>query len=107
MAMPPILIHTFVRTSDAAVSHSSLFLTVPKGLKILGGGASINSVEAANFLTASYPANLQTWFAAGKDHEVAAPASITVSVYAIQDDDDIWDVQIFSGTTHKPRATPK
>jgi hypothetical protein len=107
MAMPPILIHTFVRTSDAAVSHPSLFLTVPKGLKILGGGASINSVEAANFLTASYPANLQTWFAAGKDHEVAAPASITVSVYAIQDDDDIWDVQIFSGTTPQAESHAK
>jgi hypothetical protein len=106
MATPPILIEGFFRRSDVA-SHPSLFLTVPPGFKILGGGAAIEAVEPANFLTASYPANTQTWFAAGKDHEVASPAYLTIFVHAINDPDDIWDVQIFSATTPQAESHAK
>jgi hypothetical protein len=104
---PPLIIKPFSARSGVA-SKPSLSLTVPAGFKILGGGAVIDQVEPANFLTASYPIDTQTWFAAGKDHEVSAPAAITVIVLAIQDDDDLWDVRIvpaISGAVDHPKVT--
>jgi hypothetical protein len=74
-------------------------VTVPQGFKILGGGALIDSVDPSNFLTASFPVDQRTWFAAGKDHEISSPASITVWAFAVEDPNDIWDVQIRSGTS--------
>jgi hypothetical protein len=89
------LVEAFFNSSEVA-SHPSVFVTIPKNFKIIGGGAVIHPAEASNFLTASYPFDRETWFAAGKDHEIDSPASITCCAYAIQDPDDIWDVQIFS-----------
>src|SRR5262249_34324578 len=85
--------------SSGTASHPSVFVNVPRGFKIIGGGAFIDRVEPSNFLTASYPFDRETWFAAGKDHEVDSPASITAFAAAIHDPDDVWDVQIFSGTS--------
>jgi hypothetical protein len=94
----PLVIKAFTSKSGVA-SHPSTSVTVPQGFKILGGGALVDSVEPSNFLTASFPANQQTWFAAGKDHEISSPASITVWAFAVEDPNDIWDVQIRSGTS--------
>ena len=103
--VPPLVIPKFTNKS-AAASQPSASVTVPNGYKMLGGGAVIDSVEPSNFLTASYPVNRQTWFAAGKDHEVASPASIRVWAFAIEDLDDIWDVQMVSATSG-PASHPK
>jgi hypothetical protein len=38
--------------------------------------------------------NANTWFAAGKDHEISAPAAITACAIALHDPNDEWDVHI-------------
>jgi len=85
------------------VSHPSATVKVPKGFKLIGGGAIIypfsEPPNPSNFLTASYPLDPETWFAAGKDHEISSPGSIIVSAFAIPDADDIWDVKIVSATS--------
>src|SRR5262249_17358764 len=49
--------------------------------------------------TACYPRGLRTWLAAGKDHEIASPASVTAYALAIHDPGDEWDVIIRSETS--------
>ena len=90
------------------VSHPSVELTVPGEFKILSGGAIDNYTGYGNILTASYPAKAdgdlaldhvpRKWIAAGKDHQVSDPSSITAWVIALYDPDDVWDVQFFQGT---------
>jgi hypothetical protein len=107
---PPLTIFPLDAESEVS-SHPSVFLTVPKHAKILGGGAIIEaadpSVDPANFLTASYPIDSITWFAAGKDHEVSFPARIKAFVFALQDDGDIWDVRIVSASGPGAVSHPK
>jgi hypothetical protein len=104
---PPLTILSSFGPSDVR-SRPSSFMTVPDGCKLLGGGAIIDPVQPSNFLTASYPIDPITWFAAGKDHEISSPASITAIAYGILDEDNIWDVQIFgaaSAEVSHPKVT--
>jgi hypothetical protein len=88
-------IQTFTATSGVT-AHPSVQVTVPAGYKILGGGAFDHWTGAGSLLTASFPLNAQTWFAAGKDHEISAPASITAYAIALHDPNDEWEVTIKS-----------
>jgi vibriolysin len=59
-------------------------------------------------LTASFPADHRTWFAAGKDHKVSSPASINAWAFAIEDPGDLWDVRIHhvkSAAVDQPQIT--
>jgi hypothetical protein len=94
----PLTIQLFTATSSSA-EHPSVEVTVPVNFKIIGGGAFDNWSGAGNLLTASFPKDLQTWFAAGKDHEVASPAPITAYALAISDPLNEWDVVIKSETS--------
>ena len=93
-----ITIQLFTSTSGAT-AHPSVELMVPTGFKILGGGAADHWNGAGNLLTASYPKGPRTWFAAGKDHEISDPASITAFALAIYDPQDEWDVVIREETS--------
>jgi hypothetical protein len=86
--------------SSGPVAHPSVDVTVPAPFKIIGGGAFDHWTGAGNLLTASYPQNSQTWSAAGKDHEISSPASITAFALAIEDAEDEWDVVIESATSN-------
>jgi hypothetical protein len=88
-------IQTFTATSGVT-AHPSVEVTVPAGFKIIGGGAFDHWGGAGSLLTASYPKNQNTWFAAGKDHETSAPASITAYAIALHDPNNEWDVTIKS-----------
>jgi hypothetical protein len=77
-----------------SASHPSCSVPVPQTFKIIGGGAAIDPVQPANFLTASFPADHRTWFAAGKDHKATSPASITAWAFGINDPNDLWEVKI-------------
>jgi hypothetical protein len=91
---------TLVTSAPSRVaSHPAVSVKVDNGCKLIGGGAIIDPVEPSNFLTASYPLDPETWFAAGKDHEIISPASITAYAIGLYDPDDIWDVQIVSATS--------
>jgi vibriolysin len=88
-------IQTFTRTSGVT-AHPFIEVPVPQGFKILGGGAFDHWTGAGSLLTASYPLNANTWFAAGKDHEISSPAAITAYAIALHDPNDEWDVHIKS-----------
>src|ERR1051326_451526 len=94
----PLNIELFTATSGVT-PHPSVDLTVPAPFKIIGGGAIDNWSGYGNLLTAAYPKNLQTWSAAGKDHEESSPASITAFALAINDSANEWDVVIRSETS--------
>jgi len=63
----------FSNTSSVA-SHPATSVTIENAYTLIGGGAKVAS--DANLLVYSYPYGT-SWFAASKDHEVSAPATIT------------------------------
>jgi hypothetical protein len=100
-------IQTFTATSGVT-AHPSVQVSVPAGFKLLGGGAFDHWNGAGNLLTASYPVNDQTWFVAGKDHEISSPASITAYAIALHDPNDEYEVTIKSEPSNPaphPQAT--
>jgi hypothetical protein len=88
-------IQTFTATSNV-MAHPTAQVTVPPSFKLLGGGAFDHWTGAGSLLTASFPVNDQTWFVAGKDHEVSAPASITAYAVALFDPNNEYEVTIKS-----------
>jgi len=96
----PLTIQMFSANSPVA-AHPSVTVSVPAGYKIIGGGAFDHYAEPGNMLTASYPQTATSWFAAGKDHEVSDPASITAYALALYDPNNEWDVTIKSNTSLK------
>jgi len=66
--------------SSGVANHPSITFVAPD-FYLTGVGARVNWNVAGNLLTASYPQNRQTVFAAGKDHVVVDPSTITA--YAI------------------------
>lgn len=93
----PITVQLFAATS-APAQHPRIQLNVPVGYKIIGGGALSNWSGAGNLLTAAYPASPVRWVAAGKDHEVISPATLTAFALAIHDPANEWDVVIQTAT---------
>jgi hypothetical protein len=87
----PLRLRRFSLTG-AAASRPETRLVVPEGFKLLGGGARVNGGD--NLLTASHPEDARTWVARSKDHVGVSPASITVTVIALEDPDDAYEVQI-------------
>jgi hypothetical protein len=91
----------------SAPSHfPELTYSVDPPFKIVGGGAVINYTGAGSLLTASYPKDIHTWYAAGKDHEVPDEEAITVYVLALYDPNDDWDVIIVQGVCASPASYP-
>lgn len=105
--MQPLNVKRFRATSGRA-AHPSVVVALPSDFKIIGGGAGIlTDGTAGNFLTASFPLDLQTWKAEAKDHEVSDPQQIAAVVIAIEDPQDEWDVTIVSqasAPTSHPQA---
>lgn len=97
--LPPFIIKVFEKTSENKTSYPSIEVDVPKGYKIIGGGARINWNLPGNHLIESYPESTQKWIASGRDSEVAAPSSIIAWAITIEDLKDEWDVQIFNETS--------
>jgi hypothetical protein len=100
-----LIVQVFTATSGV-VAHPSVDITVPAGFKIIGGGAFDHWSGAGSLLTASYPKNATTWSAAGKDHEISSPASITAFAIALNDSNNEWDVTI-KHETSDPSAHPQ
>jgi hypothetical protein len=101
----PIQVKTFSQTSRP-MAHGEVRVIVPKGWKIVGGGAFTGSSgDMANFLTASYPESQTVWVARSKDHFVAAPAPLTAFAIAIYDPSNRFDVRIFQARVNRS-STP-
>jgi len=76
---------------------------VGKDFKILGGGARAYYEQddirtRGNFLTASFPRDLHTWYVRAKDHEANYTGNITAYAIALYDPNDLWDVVHVVGT---------
>ena len=74
-------LHHEIKTATGAVAaHPSVTVQLDPGWSLSGGGAFDDWNGDGNLLTASFPQG-EGWVAAGKDHKVSSPASITA--YAI------------------------
>lgn len=77
-----------VTMTGAVASHPVATATLPPGYTMTGGGCTSNwktsAGAAGNLLTASFPANANTWECRAKDHGVASPASLTAHVIGIR-----------------------
>lgn len=87
--LPPHEWESYRATATGAVaSHPVATATLPPGYTMTGGGCTSNwktsSGAAGNLLTASFPANANTWECRAKDHGVASPASLTAHVIGIR-----------------------
>jgi hypothetical protein len=74
---------TLQELSSPPVNHPQLTYTVPH-FYLTGGGALVHWSGYGSLLTASYPEDRHTWFAAAKDHEEPDPATITVWIIGFQ-----------------------
>jgi hypothetical protein len=100
-----LTVQLFTATSGVA-PHPAAELTIPPDFKIIGGGAIDHWSGAGNLLTASFPSGPQSWVAAGKDHEISSPASITAFALALHDPNNEWDV-IIKSETSDPASHPQ
>lgn len=79
-AQPPITTEC-LGVDSSFEAHPEASLGPPDDTILVGGGAYDRWQNPGNMLTDSYPKNLSTWSAAGKDHMSASSATLTV--YAI------------------------
>jgi hypothetical protein len=80
-----------------------------KGLKLIGGGASVDYGNGLrNMLTGSYPAG-EGWAASSKEHLKSSHAKVTAYAIYLVDPDNIWDVKRVEvkseRRTNRPQAT--
>lgn len=77
--------------------HPRATVYVPKGYKVVSGGAIVTFSGAGQLLTKSYPQpGLDAWTVESKDHLRSDRGTITAVAVALHDPDDSWDVRIFS-----------
>lgn len=104
---PELNVEIFEETSDKS-NMPSARVTIPKGYKIIGGGAKVNYSNGAGcLLTESYPDG-GSWVAKAKAHLVNFNATITAYALAIYDPNDQWDIRVFQNTgptSNTPEAT--
>jgi hypothetical protein len=93
-ADPPVQVLIVERTSSSA-GHPKIIAQAAstKGLKLIGGGARVDSGNGVgNLLTGSYPEG-EGWVASSKEHIKASPATVTAFAIYLVDPEDIWDVK--------------
>jgi hypothetical protein len=98
---PPMLLTLFRKQFDPG-QHFHGELVLDKAYKILSGGVEATQQTAGNLIVSSYPAieNGQwRWKAEMKDSRQGSKAVHIISVIALYDPDNEWDVKILSRTT--------
>lgn len=99
---PTMRLAVIQRRWDDIQQHFSAEVVLPKGYKILAGGVSAVTQAAGNFVVASYPKlsgkgrdERWSWCARMKDIKHASRVRHALTIVALHDPDDVWDVQIF------------
>lgn len=99
---PTMRLAVFQRRWDQAQQHFSAEVQLPPGYKILAGGVSGVTQVAGNFVVASYPKvsgkgrdERWSWCARMKDIKHVSKIHHALTIVALHDPDDVWDVQIF------------
>jgi vibriolysin len=88
--------------------HPSLAMSLPAPtkLRIIGGGAAVETSGAGSLLTRSYPPNATEWEAKSKDHQVASRARLFVSCIAAEIPDPATNYRIVENTSPSPVSNP-
>jgi hypothetical protein len=87
----------FSRLSDKAESQATCTLVVPRGYKVVSGGACVGATSG-NLLWRSYPVVVgerYAWQADSTDAVDSKPAQLEIAVVALYDPNDEWDVKVF------------
>jgi hypothetical protein len=107
---PPMRLKCFTKTGGSS-PKPYLALEVPAGYKIISGGARVEFPgRAVNLLWASYPEiekdgdTPTAWHAASVGDK---PSTITISVIALHDPDDEWEVKCSRNKTAYPETRQK
>jgi hypothetical protein len=88
----PILFTSVMGGDGTDNKHPELALAVPKGYKIISGGARVESADVnGRGICDSFPENTRTWKARGS---ATRGGKIGISVLAIFDPHDYWKVSI-------------
>lgn len=100
---PAMRLTVFQRRWDQPQQHFSEEVALPKGYKILSAGVSGVSQRLGNFVVASYPKvsgkgrdERWSWCARMKDIKFVSPICHAITIVALHDPDDVWDVRIFA-----------
>lgn len=100
---PSMRLAVITRRYDHEQQHFRGELTLPPGYKALSGGVAGLSQKEGNFVVASYPSvtgegrqQRWSWHARMKDIKFASKVAHAITVVALHDPDDLWDVQIFT-----------
>lgn len=111
LTRPPAMRLTVIqRRWDQAEQHFGKEVALPKGYKILAGGVSAVTQAAGNFVVASYPKvsgqgadQRWSWCARMKDIKHVSKVRHALTIVALHDPDDVWDVQVFvkEATAHQ------
>lgn len=108
-AEPPIQVVIVQQTSTSDGHPKVVAQSTIKGLKLIGGGASVDYGDGyGNLLTGSYPAG-EGWAASSKEHIQPSPAKVTAYAIYLVDPDDNWDVKRVEvkseNRNNRPQAT--
>jgi MAC/Perforin domain-containing protein len=108
---PPVEIWLAIRTSGRAEHPKVIAGLNEKGLKLIGGGATVDyGGGPGNLLTGSYPDG-QSWAASAKSHFLSCLATVTAYAIYLYDPYDLWDVERVREETkarsNRPVATAK
>jgi hypothetical protein len=106
-AEPPIQIVIVQQTSTPDGHPKIVAQSTTKGLKLIGGGASVDYGDGyGNMLTGSYPAG-EGWAASSKEHLLSSPAKVTAYAVYLVDPDNIWDVKRVEVKTDRRTSKPQ
>ena len=95
--MTAMTLTRFSRLSDKAESQATCTLVVPRGYKVVSGGACVGATSG-NLLWRSYPVVVgerYAWQADSTDALDSKPVQLEIAVVALYDPNDEWDVKVF------------
>jgi hypothetical protein len=99
----------FTEVSEGTLEYPTLKLVVGEGYKIISGGAKLSwGGSHGLLLVSSYPTDgSRGWTAQGRSVGKADYGTVTVSVLAIYDPENYWDVRTFSGGASAMGPNPR
>ncbi|MBB1061304.1 hypothetical protein [Marilutibacter spongiae] len=103
MRPPPLHVCCFRKTFDASRTRRAA-LELPEHYKILSGGVRTLQTVEGNFVVSSYPSYDPTlarwaWHAEMRDIKFASSEEHEITVVAVYDPEDEWDVRLFGRRT--------
>ena len=110
-AEPEFNIVVVAGKSGSAQHPKAIAESTRKGLKLIGGGATVDYGQGPGILlVGSYPDG-KSWVAKAKDHVYANAGTVTAYAIYLDDPDDLWEVAMVvsdkSARSNRPEATAK